>query len=552
MRQSKQLAGWEMTTNGNWPHQDKAKAEIAEARAAGEKAIICVAPCGAGKSRIMQQLTTEEVARGGRVRIYLHRSMLKEQLSNVFTAAGIDHGILAAGSDVEIEKPVQICMADSVYARAIVRSRWDLGEPTLTLWDEAHQQTGNKARSILIGGVTESGMTWKGHLARGSTAIGFSATPVNCGDIYQKVVYAGSYSEMRRVKAHLQVRVYSPSEIDCQGIGRSADYEFSSRQLEPRAYAIFGDAYAWWKRLNPDARPAILFAPSVAASRWFANEWAKMGVPVAHIDGETCLLPRRNASGAWTVEQYDSCEEIRNEILAGSRSGEIKVVMNRFVLREAIDMPWIYHGIAATAFGAISSYLQSVGRIQRYWPEYDHKVWQCHGGSYWRHGSPNIDREWKLGATNKSIAEDRLSRIRKSGGAQEIEGICCPKCACWRQHGTRCPSCGHTHSQSIRSVRMINGDLKLMKGDVNKAKRKKGQTSQKIWDGVLWGSAQVGRSVSSAVTIWRARCADAGIAADIKALRNAPPPSQSLDYHRLVSDVFPWCQPRHRRKNRVR
>jgi hypothetical protein len=47
----------------------------------------------------MQQLACEEVENGGSVRIYLHRTMLKEQLSATFTAAGIDHGIMAAGNE---------------------------------------------------------------------------------------------------------------------------------------------------------------------------------------------------------------------------------------------------------------------------------------------------------------------------------------------------------------------------------------------------------------------------------------------------------------------
>jgi len=74
-------------TNGNWPHQDRAKERIREARLRGIGAVIAAAPCGAGKSRVMQQLTEEEVAAGGSVRIYLHRTMLKEQLSNAFNRA---------------------------------------------------------------------------------------------------------------------------------------------------------------------------------------------------------------------------------------------------------------------------------------------------------------------------------------------------------------------------------------------------------------------------------------------------------------------------------
>jgi DNA repair protein RadD len=529
----------------NWPHQDRAKERIREARLRGVGAVIAAAPCGAGKSRVMQQLACEEVENGGSVRIYLHRTMLKEQLSATFTAAGIDHGIMAAGNEYEESKPIQICMTDSVFARAIRGSKWDLGNPSLVMFDEAHLQAKNKAISIVKGGTTGFNSTWEGHQQRGAFILGLSATPVGCGALYDEMIDFGTYSEMRSVRAHLPVRVYSPSEIDCSGLKQDIDNEFSSKQLEPRAYKIFGDAYGNWRKLNPDSLPAILFAPSVPASRWFAEEWAKMGVPVAHIDGETCLLPSRSSTGAIKMETYDTTQETRQQIMDMSRTGEIKVVMNRFILREAIDMPWLYHGIAATVFGGIATYLQSVGRIQRYYPEYQYKIWQSHGGCYWRHGSPNMDREWELGCTNKSIAQGRASKIARAERPQDVEGICCPKCSVWRQYGQRCPGCGHSHAQSVRSVQMVSGELKLMRGIVNKGKKKgKKKTANQLWVSCLFAMSRSGKPVSSAVSVWRARCAKEGVYPDVKELRFKPPEVHSIDWHKLVSDVFPWTRKR--------
>ena len=531
-------------SNGNWPHQDIAKERIREARARGIRSVIAAAPCGAGKSRVMQQLTEEERSEGGSVRIYLHRTMLKEQLSAAFTRAGLDHGIMAAGHEYDESKPVQICMTDSVFARAIRKTRWDLGNPSLVLFDEAHLQTKNKAISIVEGGSTENGSTWDGHKARGAFVLGMSATPVNCGSMYEELIDFGTYSEMRRVKAHLPVRVYSPSEIDCSGLKQDVDNEYSSKLLEPRAYKIFGDAYSNWRKLNPDSKPTILFAPSVPASRWFAEEWAKMGVPVGHIDGETCLLPHRTSTGAVHLETYDTTAETRAQVMEMSKSGEIKVLMNRFILREAIDMPWLYHGIAATVFGGIATYLQSVGRIQRYFADYDFKILQDHGGCYWRHGSPNMDREWTLGCTNKTIAQGRATRIAKSNKPQDVEGICCPKCKVWRQYGQRCPGCGHAHAQSVRSVQMVSGELKLMRGLVNKQKKKKAKNANQIWVSVLYAMSRSGKPCSSAVAVWQARCAKEGVWANQAELRFKPPQQGSVDYHKLVCDVFPWTRAR--------
>lgn len=532
----------------NWEHQDRGKLKIALLRSQGVKAILGVAPPGAGKSRVMMQLTTEEVAKGGSVRLYVHRSMLREQLCGLFEAQGIPYGVQASGCEPDFSQPVQICMLDTVWSRCVKRagsSDWTLGEPSLVIVDEAHNQMGDKAEGVFVGSSTAAGIDtaiWNGHKRLGATLLGFTATPVGCSTIYERLVQFGTYSELRRVGAHLPVRCYSPTEMDLQGVARAANYEFNTAKLTERSYAIFGDAFEWWQRLNPDAEPAILFAPSVESSRWFATKWTERGVPAAHIDGETTLLPRRCPLAGWLLEQYDTNEPgIRDELLAMSKSGEIKVICNRFVLREAIDMPWLRHGILATAFGGIATYLQSVGRFQRFHENHPFKIMQDHGGNYWRHGSPNMERHWDLSDTNESIAKKRQEAAARAENAEEVEGICCPQCFCWRTTGVRCPNCGHSHKRSVRTVRMLDGELKLMRGSVHKKKAKKQQDCNSIWTSVVFQAARGDKSVSSAVAIWKARCRSAGVFADPTILKNPPPDKKHPAYDLPAAAVYPWA-----------
>ncbi|MTW08883.1 hypothetical protein GM524_13540, partial [Streptococcus pneumoniae] len=71
-------------------------------------------------------------------------------------------------------------------------------------------------------------------------------------------------------------------------------------------------------------------------------------------------------------EELKSNRETRRQVLDEVASGEIKVVCNRFVLREGFDLPQLYHGVLATCFGSICSYVQSVGRILRSHPSLEH------------------------------------------------------------------------------------------------------------------------------------------------------------------------------------
>jgi hypothetical protein len=88
---------------------------------------------------------------------------------------------------------------------------------------------------------------------------------------------------------------------------------------------------------------------------------------------------------------------------------------------------------------------------------------------------------------------------------------------------------------------MISGELKLMRGVVTKLKKKsKSKTAQEIWNSVLWGSGKVDRSISSAVALWRARCAKDGIFSDTHSLKNPPPERDSVDWHKSVRSIYPW------------
>jgi superfamily II DNA or RNA helicase len=487
---------------------------------------------------MMAELAIEEVAKGGSVVIYLHRKMLLEQLHRQWQEAGIQHGVLAAGYQ-STDAAIQLAMVDTCFARVMSSKRWDLPAATLVIFDEAHQQVGSKALS-LVNGVCKDNFESGGHVEAGAFVLGFTATPVNCGRLYDSLLECGRYSELRECKSHLSVRVYSPSEIDTKGLTQKADGDYSAVELETRASKIVGSAYEGWRKLNPDAYPAILFGPTVEGARWFAHDWAAKGVPVAHIDGEVCLVPTVVA-GHLRLEQHPASPEIRQEIMDRSRTGKIALVTNRFVLREAIDMPWLYHGICATVFGAESSYLQSVGRIQRYYESYTHKLWQDHGGSYWRHGSPNADRTWRLDDTNRSRAKERLAKIKAAEKPEMVEGIQCPRCDGWRTGGPVCPHCNHQHKRSVRKVVHADGELVLQTGSVT-PKAKSSKSADKLWVSTLYAAAHLNRSVSSAVAVWRAKCREQGFAIDSRSVSVAIPAMDSVDYHRSVLQVYPWLR----------
>jgi superfamily II DNA or RNA helicase len=128
------------------------------------------------------------------------------------------------------------------------------------------------------------------------------------------------------------------------------------------------------------------------------------------------------------------------------------------------------------------SYVQVVGRILRAHAGQDHVIIQDHGGSWWRHGSPNQDRDW---AAYWSMPEHYATAVREERirSKKEPEPIHCPKCQCIRSAGDTCPDCGYRHTNKSRMVIQHDGKMREMTGDIFKPRRvKREPNTQKIWE----------------------------------------------------------------------
>jgi superfamily II DNA or RNA helicase len=215
-----------------------------------------------------------------------------------------------------------------------------------------------------------------------------------------------------------------------------------------------------WKTHNPDGLPSLGFGPDVKGSLYFAEEFLKAGIPSAHIDGEN----------VWIKGQfYDSSPETRQMVADMSMDGDVKIVWNRYVLREGIDWPWIACGSFACCFGSLTSFLQSGGRLLRAYPGKDCAIILDHGGNWHRHGSLAETRSWELGQTNVKAVSMREDRMREH---KLPEPITCPECHRTRAGGKVCQNCGYQARIKSRVVVQANGTLRHIEGDIYKSRHR--------------------------------------------------------------------------------
>lgn len=435
-----------------WPHQQRGIVDVQSAIAAGDTRIVVTAPTGGGKSRMMFELIQWACDTNRPVALYTNRRMLFDQLSSQLDAHHLPHGKRASGHRPALLESVQLCMTQTELSAVYQRKKRDLHEAGLVLIDEAHVQTGDTMQQIIAD-----------HEAQGAAVVGFTATPLDIGHIYRRLVVAGVTSELRACGALVPAMHFGVDEPDLHGVKRQAtgEYEYAGLKRRIMTQSIVGRVMEHYTRLNPDGHPSILFACGVAESLWFAKEFEKIGIPAAHIDGGDVY---------WQGELHKSDQAMRERIAAASRDGDCPIVCNRFVLREGIDWPWLRHGILATVFGSPASYIQSCGRLLRACEGKAHATIQDHGGNWHRHGSINADREWSLEYTAHIFEGLRAERIRSK---EEPEPLCCPKCHGLRLSGRQCPHCGFEHDKRVRMVVQKDGRLVEHEGEVFRRRREK-------------------------------------------------------------------------------
>jgi superfamily II DNA or RNA helicase len=440
---------------------------------AGVRRLCITSPTGGGKTRIV-----ERIVEWGRPTLVLcNRTLLLEQWATGFDDSGLPFGMQASGYAPSVFENCQLGMVQTIESRWSKRNE-SLPEAEIVILDEAHNEKGERIFKML-----------GEYYDRGATIILVTATPVGIGAMADELIVAGKPSELFRLGALVPAQTFAPDEPDLKAFKGTTKgiLQFRDEIKEIMLRVVFGRVIEHYHKLNPNQAPSILFAPGVDESRWLCEQFNDHGIPWSHIDSKMIIL-----NGC----ELPATKENRERLLKASQSGETKGISNRFVLREGINAPWLSHGIFACTFGSVSSYIQAGGRLLRAFPGLRGVTVQDHGGNFWRHDSLNVDREWSLDDTDKSIQEKHDEAYRTKA---EPEPIVCPKCAKVRSQGASCPYCGFVHSGRRRIVVQTDGTLREVKGDVYKPRRvNDSPEAHKTWQQCYYRCKNSGRTFNQA------------------------------------------------------
>jgi superfamily II DNA or RNA helicase len=463
-----------------WPHQTHVLSETDRLMSQGIRRICVTAPTGAGKSLLMLEEAVRARNTGKRVGIMTPRKLLTDQIISDFEQRRIPFSVRAAGYEDQWDdnRAIQICSALTEHSRVKKRGSLPELQADMLLIDEQHMQATGVNREVI-----------EHSYKHGASILGYTATPLNLAGMYDSLIVGGTPSELRQLGALVPAKLYDAGCPDLSKIKRLATGEYVNSDLKKAGFCktIIGDVIAHYKRLNPHELPTILFAPGLPESKWFVDQFDNAGIHAGHIDGDDIYVDgheiKRNSSA-------------KDQFLADVASGKIKVLCNRFVCREGVNIPELYYGILACPFGSLTSYIQAIGRLLRAHPSMTEVRVADHGGNFRRHGSPNENRDWEALWGLKATQVEALTRMQVEHGKRE-PGIVCSKCGlvwgrippsghceCGNDMSLtfQCLNCGHAHKawpanhmcqscgESMRSVRkrkvyMTDGTLEEVQDD---------------------------------------------------------------------------------------
>lgn len=360
----------------------------------GDRKVLVVAPCGAGKSYLFAKMAERSL---GETLILTHRQELLVQHAELMAENGI--------------KNYRIAMIMTEANRLGQYPR-----PNLIIADEAHL---SRSRS------------WQKVIEFYNTfTVGLTATPCRLdgkplGDIYDSMVEEISVKELISRKCLAPFKYYAPIEIDTSEVSvRAGDYALNQLEKLMMEKAVYGDVIKNWKEIAGGEK-TIAYCVTVKHAEQVAEDFRAAGVSAEAISGET--PPKKRA-----------------EIMRNFRSGKVTMLCNVGIISEGVSINDVTCCLLLRATESIALGIQQMMRCMRYLPGKQAKIIDC-VGNYTRIGLPDEDRDWSL---EKSVKKRKLT---DSVGNFPVRT--CPACYMAFRTAAVCPYCGEEYPLDPREIK---------------------------------------------------------------------------------------------------
>ena len=395
----------------------------------GHKSIVSVLGCGGGKSVIQAEIARSATDKGNRVLFLVHRKELCEQITNTFTAQGVD---------------MDLCSVSMV--QTVSRHIEKIQAPKIIITDEAHHSTANTYKKIY-------------NAFPDALRLGFTATPCRLnagglGEVYEDLITSVSTRWLIDNHYLSPYKYYSVKLADTSGLHvKAGDYKADEVAELMQNSEIYGETVKQWERLAKDKK-TIAYCASVEAAEETAEQFRQAGYPASSLSGST---PK----------------EQRTQIMQDFRDSKIMILTNCELFGEGLDVPDCECTVLLRPTQSLTLYIQQSMRSMRYMPNKTAIIID-HVGNCYLHGLPDDDREWTLESKAKQA---NMVKIRE-----------CPMCfSVYPPTKQKCPYCGYAAVKEIqrKEKKTVEIDLVEMQRQEDIKNTKLADADLKTWPEIV-------------------------------------------------------------------
>ncbi len=322
-------------------YQRKAVDQIVGSFSQGLDRVLCISPCGAGKTEMGVQVILEVPK--PRWLWVVHTNTLLVQTRDRLVDYGLKVGIIAGDHDLDLTAPVQVATVQSLITKDVDGTL----NPDGIIFDEAHHYNAE------VWQMVRDNYPDKLHL--GLTATPERSDGAGLGPHFGVHMNGGTYSELIKLGHLVPARLYTPP-ISTKGLA-----------LSPV------DAYQFYS----ERRRTIAFFGRIEEARMWAEKFKAYGVRAE------CVA-------------CDNGHTFNESKLNEFRKGELEFLTSVYMLAEGFDIPDIGAVIIGRRMRFRGTYIQAVGRALRSAPGKKDAIVLDLVGAFATHGSPDEDFSWNL------------------------------------------------------------------------------------------------------------------------------------------------------------
>lgn len=435
------------------PYQLKSIEGLRNSLRTGHKRPLLVSPTGSGKSITYGAVIKGLLENGKTVLWAVHRRNLvfamQEKLKEKF---GIEAGIIMAGVEPDLEKPIQLCSIQTYSRRLnledLAWNRFFVKADCLML-DEGHHAISRTYKEII-------------KLYHGKIIIGCTATPIGSGgrgmgEVFDDLVIGPTVKELTEQGYLSQVRYFVPNQIDLDGVPIYAgDYAVGALGDRMSGKKLIGDVVENWLK-NGDNRKTLVYSVNVKHSIALCEAFERAGVRVARLDAK-------------------SSDEERDEVFDKMERGDITVLVNVALYLEGLDVPSIQNIVFARPTKSFGLYRQAGGRGLRVEEGKDNLRFFDHANVVSELGLLDWDIEWTLDGKERAYSKPKRETVKKM--------VKCRACGLVFEGSSICPDCGSAIQSFGQDIETAEGELEELERK-NEKKRVDGPVEKRIFLGML-------------------------------------------------------------------